>query len=65
MTPKQRVKKKFPQSYLWSWQGKSFFGVEIDKPSPETLGCGETAAKAWAEAANNIRNRSSTTATSK
>lgn len=61
MTPKQRVLKKYPKAYLWRWATVKFYGVEIDEPRPETLGQGDTPAKAWAEAARSIRVRASTT----
>lgn len=53
-TPKQRVLKKYPNAYLWRWQRIKFYGVEIDTPSPQTLGQGNTPAAAWAEAAKSI-----------
>jgi hypothetical protein len=55
MTPKQRVLKKWPQAYLWRWQSIKFYGVEVDTPSPQTLGQGISPQKAWAEAARNLR----------
>lgn len=55
MTPKQRVLKKWPQAYLWRWQNIKFYGVEVDTPSPQTLGQGISPQKAWAEAARNLR----------
>ena len=55
VTPRQRVLKTYPQAYLWRWQRVKFYGVEIDTPSPNTLGQGTSPQQAWAEAARNLR----------